>query len=342
MKQVFVAWNFMRRPESMQPHFGYELVVFSLASKRRFLRPLEYLIKGWQTLILFFRQRPQAIWIQIAPTPLLYITHFYKALFNRQVSIIADCHNSMFHAPWITFPGALTLLNRCNTVLVHNEWMKDQAIKLGVESDRLHILETRPAQLDPQTIEVKDPFPHPWILFPCSFDADEPIDVVLAAARLIPDVTFAVTGNTARAKGRHDLSNIPPNVKLLGFLPKSEFNGLLFGTDAVLGLTTLEGIQLSVANEAVGTGKPMVISNTDLLKKLFYKGAVYVDTLKAESIAQGCQAALSRKPEFTEEVFQLKEERNKRWLGQANKVDAVLSHGSEKTSYSSEVTVPKE
>ncbi|MCL1469339.1 glycosyltransferase [Argonema antarcticum] len=325
MKQLFVAWTFMRRPESMQPHFNYELTFITFAFNKRYLRLLEYIIKAAKTLLLFVQKHPDVIWVQIAPTPLLYTAHLYKALFNRQVIIIADCHNSMFRAPWIKFPGALSLLNRCELVLPHNELVKEQAIELGVKSDRLCILETRPALLNPVNIEIKDNFPHPWILFACSFNADEPIEVVLAAASLIPDITFIVTGKTARAEGMHDLSNAPPNLKLVGFLPKSEFDMLLCCTDAVLGLTTLEGVQLSVANEAVGTGKPMILSETKILKKLFYKGAVYVDSLNAESIAKGCREAISRKSELTAEVERLKEERNQRWLGQASKVDAILN-----------------
>lgn len=324
MKQLFVAWTFMRRPESMQPHFGYDVSFLSFAFPNRYLRPLEYLLKGWKTLVLLLRERPQVVWIQVAPTPLLYAVQLYKTLFNRRLTIIADCHNSMFRAPWIRFPGALALLNLCDLVLVHNTWVYERATAIGVTAVRLHILETKPATLDCQVIQEQVTFPKPWILLPCSFNADEPIDVVLSTARLIPEITFVVTGNTARAKGLHDLSNIPSNIKLVGFLPKTEFDMLLCATDAILGLTILDGVQLSVANEAVGTIKPMVLSNTELLKELFYKGAVYVDPLNPQSIAQGCKEVISRKIELTEEVSQLKIERNKRWLGQADKVDKIL------------------
>jgi len=326
MKQLYVVWlAFQRRPASMQSYFGYELEFLPSASTRRFVRFLGYLAKGWKTLVLFWREQPQVIWLQLAPTPLLYIAHLYKALFNRQVKIIADCHNSMLRAPWIKFPKTVDLLNGCDVLLVHNDTVKEQAVAVGVNNKNLYVLEDRATLLDCETTQKQTPFPKPWILFPCAFNTDEPIEVVLATARLIPDITLVITGNSARARGRHDLSNLPPNVKLPGFLPKEEFDMLLCSTDAVLGLTIWEGVQLSTANEAVGTGKPLILSNTKLLKQLFYKGAVYVDSLNPESLAQGCKEAILRKNELSQEIIELREDRDRRWLEQAEKVAASLN-----------------
>jgi len=309
----------------MQMHFGYELKFLSLAFSNRYLRPLEYLLKTCVTLLLLLRKQPQTLWLQLAPTPLLYVAHLYKALFNPKVTIIADCHNVMFRPPWIRFPGVVALLNRCEFVLVHNDSVKEQATAAGVISECLHVLEDRPAILNCEMLENPTAFPRPWVLFPCSFNFDEPIEAVLSAARLIPEITFAITGNKSRAKGIHDLRDIPPNVKLLGFLPTVEFDMLLCNTDAVLGLTIFDGVQVCTANEAVGTLKPLVLSQTDLLKELFYKGAVYVNPRNPLSIAQGCQEAVSRKWELIQEMKSLRGDRNRRWLLQAEKVDATLN-----------------
>lgn len=326
MKQLFISWlPFTRRSASMQPYFDYELEFISFAFKNRFSRPLEYLLKGWKTLMLFLRQHPEVIWVQLPPTPILYLAYLYKVLFNRQVILIADCHNATFRPPWIKLPGAITLLNRCHVVIVHNDWVEKQVLELGVSQERIYVLETRPALIDCDTVSCQSNFPHPWILSPCSFNRDEPIEIIFTAACLVPEITFVLTGNANRAKGIHDLSQKPANVHLAGFLPKTEFDNLLCTTDAVLGLTTLDGIQLSVANEAVGAGKPMVISNTDLLKSLFYQGAIYVDSLEPKSIAQGCKQALSNKNELTKEVIQLQEARNQRWLNQADKLDKFIT-----------------
>jgi hypothetical protein len=326
--QIFVAWtSFIRRPESMQPYFGYKLFFMSPPFENRWLKPWSYLVNMLRTLHLFFSNRPKVVWIQLAPPFLLYAAFTYKLFLNKSVEIIADCHNSMFRPFWFRLPFTRLLLNRCTAVLVHNKLMYNKALERGVNEAHLLCLETRPFDLDPTDVEDTPntfTFPRPWILFPCSFNADEPFDAVFQAAALAPELHFIVTGKFERAHGLHDLKAAPPNVKLVGFLPKERFNRLLVEADLVLGLTTYHDVQLSVANEAVGVGKPMVISNTSLLRTLFGKGAEYVETTDPISIAKGCRQALMEKDRLTQEVKELRQERIQRWKKQAETVATLV------------------
>jgi glycosyltransferase involved in cell wall biosynthesis len=323
-KQIFVAWtSFIRRPESMKPFFGYQLFFMSPLFENRWLKPWSYLINIIRTFYKFLLHRPKVIWVQLAPPFLLYAAFSYKLVLNRHVEIIADCHNSMFRPFWFRLPLTRFLLNRCTAVLVHNKLMYRKALEMGIDEDRLICLETRPFDLDPADIEVSATtpnFPRPWVLFPCSFNADEPFEAVFEAAALAPELHFIVTGKTERAHGLHDLKAAPPNVKLVGFLPKQHFNRLLVEADLILGLTTYHDVQLSVANEAVGVGKPMVISDTPLLRKLFGKGAKYVETTNPVAIANGCRQALLEKDSLKQEIQELREERIQRWKKQAESV----------------------
>jgi hypothetical protein len=326
MKQLFIAWvAYQRRSVSMQPHFGYELEFLTFAFKNRWLRPLEYLFKAWQTWALFFRSRPQVIWVQLPPTPILHLAYLYKILFDRSVQLIADCHNATFRSPWITLPGVRSLLNHCDMLIVHNTWVEEQAKSLNLDASRLFVLEDPPATVQCPDDRDQTAYSRPWFVFPCSFNRDEPIEMVLQAARLLPNMTFVLTGNPSRARGIHDLSNIPANVKLTGFLPEGEFDRLLCSADAILGLTQLEGIQLSVANEALGIGQPMILSDTQTLKTLFYKGAVYVNSSSPEAIATGCQTVLTEKQALIQQVYELRQERTQGWLNKSEEIIDILT-----------------
>jgi glycosyltransferase involved in cell wall biosynthesis len=317
-KQLFIAWvPFQRRSVTLKRYFGYELKFLTLSFKDRWLRPFEYVIKSIQTLIAFIASSPQVIWLQLPPTPLLYLGWLYKTLSWRKVQLIADCHNATFRSPWIRLPGVISLLNRCELVIVHNDWVADQAVKLGIFQDKLCVLEDPPAEIECDRFSTDSEFTHPWFLFPCSFNQDEPIATVIETACLLPEYRFVLTGNPARAKGFHNLANLPENLKLTGFLPKEDFDRLLCQADVVLGLTKFEGIQLSVANEAIGVGKPMVLSNMKTLKQLFYKGSVFVDSSSSESLAKGCQEALSNYSNLAQDAQTLRAERSKVWLEQA-------------------------
>lgn len=318
----------------MEADFGYELHHIGVSFRSRVLRPLEYLLKAWQTLALLLRDRPQVLWIQMPPAPLLYLAFVYRQLFQQDLKIIADCHNATFRRPWIEFPGVIWLFNRCEGVVVHNPFVEEQALALGIEAAVLRVLRDRTLTPTPATPSaatattaataerVADP--RPWVLVPCSFNADEPIAELLQAARLAPDLTFVLTGNTRRAQGRHCLDDLPKNIRLAGFVPEAEFNALLASADAVVGLTKLEGIQLSVANEALSYGQPMVLSNTKLLQAFFPQGAVYVDPLDGAAIAQGCYTAIANAESLRRSVVALRQAVEAQWQQQAEPIHRLL------------------
>jgi len=317
----------------MQSFFNYEIRFIRFAFRTRYLRPVEYLVKSLLTVSLYIKEKPDTVWLQLPPSFLLHITFLYRYLFNRSLVVVADCHNASFRAPWIRVPGTLALLNRCNLVLVHNSLVLQHSSNPKIKANRIHVLEDPPATINASKHAAKGTTGNiaPQIVFPCSFNHDEPIAELLNAARLMPEVNIIITGNTDRAAGIHDLNNLPDNVELTGFIPSAEFDQLISRADVVLGLTRLEGIQLSVASEALGAGKPMVLSNTQALTRLFYQGVVYVDSLSAESIAHGCRNAIAGKERLQREVRQLRNLRYSLWFEQAEAVSGKLHDQQHKT-----------
>jgi hypothetical protein len=332
--QLFIAWvPFQRRSVSMQNYFGYNLVFISFALKYRWLRWLEYIFKLTRTLILFFTYRPKVFWVQLPPNFILHIIILLKILFANNMKIVSDCHNATFRSPWIKIPGTIYCLNKCDAVVVHNSSVLSEAIKLGIKKDCLVVLEDPPAEIGmPKHLqETSKVSSNPLLVFPCSFNADEPIKEIIEAARLAPDISFALSGNFNRARGIHSLSSLPNNIELTGFLSETEFDKLLYRADLILGFTKLDGVQLSVANEAVGIGKPLVLSDTQLLKKLFYKGAVFVNSNSPESVVEGCRTALAKLDTLSHEVRELKTERDQSWRQEAQQVLRKLEPDSEPT-----------
>ena len=319
MKQYFVVWNiFQRRALSMQDAFGYELTFLAPLVKSKLTKAVDYIVRSFKTLNILIKEQPKVIWIQLPPVPLLYIAHIYRLF--RKVHIVVDCHNSMIKPFWLKWPFTKSLLANSSAVLVHNDDVKRQALSLGVQAENLYVLEDRPANISSNEDSNLDDYLHPWILFPSSFGKDEPIEEVISAAALAPEITFVLTGGHSSAKNIHKLENIPKNIVMTGFLPIEKFNTLLCAADAVLGLTKWEGVQLSVCNEALGAEKPMVLSNTALLKELFYMGAVFIDSSDPKSIAEGCRKIVTEKSKYSMQAVQLKGERLEKWTTQAQLV----------------------
>ncbi|MBA2359639.1 MAG: glycosyltransferase [Actinobacteria bacterium] len=325
---VFVVWRaYQGRVDAMQRSFEYDAFYYGRSFGSRLWRTAEYLLKGLATLGLLARRRPPVLWLQLPPTPLLYVGAVYKAV-SRDATLVADCHNSLFTRPWIRTPGLWRLLNQvADLALVHNEYVRAQAIALGLDAARCLVLETRPATPAPAQADADSAAPagarRPWVLFPAGFDADEPIEAFLSAARKVPDITFVVTGDARRARGGYDDDAVPQNVVLAGWVDVARYKAFVRTADLILGLTLVEGIQLSVANEAVGYGKALVLSDTQLLRALFSKGAVYVKP-DPDDIANGVRTALARRSELEMEAIELRAERVERWTKQAALVEERL------------------
>ena len=155
------------------------------------------------------------------------------------------------------------------------------------------------------------------MLFPCSFDIDEPIEIVINAAREMPAVDFLITGKHQGKLCEELVASLPGNIKLTGFLSKATFEQLLCNANVVLGLTTRDNVQLSVANEAVSAGRPMALSNTTVLRSLFSEAAVFVETLDPLSIKAGVSQLIANQDTYKEKSALLKAKRITRWEGQA-------------------------
>ena len=116
------------------------------------------------------------------------------------------------------------------------------------------------------------------------------------------------------------VASLPANIKLTGFLSKATFEQLLCNANVVLGLTTRDNVQLSVANEAVSAGRPMALSNTTVLRSLFSEAAVFVDTLNPLSIKAGVAQLIANQEIYKEKSALLKAKRIARWKGQAQQL----------------------
>lgn len=298
-RPLHIAWTtFQRRQVSMAQAAGFECVFLPIQAKGKLSKAFGYLRGLVKTVVVLKRQRPPVVWVQLPQVPALWAALLYRALFCPAAKIVADCHNAQLRAPWSRFPLALWSLRRADVILVHNEAMFERARVIGWPMSKVHVLEdvppvlsdVRPIGLATSQIEA----PKPWVVFPGSFAADEPIAEVMEAARLAPDLTFIITGRPDRAaRNGHDISQLPSNMRLPGFLSIEVFDDLLREADVVLGLTREEGIQLSVCNEALGFRRPLVTSDTAILRELFSAAAVMVLTSDPRSIADGCREAIA-------------------------------------------------
>ena len=104
------------------------------------------------------------------------------------------------------------------------------------------------------------------VCVPFVFQRDEPVEVLIAAAILLPDVEFRVTGNPERLPKEIE---IPANLTLVGFLDSERFLKEMSDADVVLVLSTEPQSVMRTAYEAIRLGRPLVVSETEATLEYF-------------------------------------------------------------------------
>lgn len=292
-RNFFIVWNpFQRRAQSLAAAFNLEARYFHFnwEERGRLFKIFSYLLKFYLTMRVLLRYRPKYVFIQLAPTPLLYGAALYRVLTGN--CYIADCHNTMLYdAWWIKWPFAKRFLRSAHIVLVHNDDVRIHADRLGIQS--LILRDPLPIMMVPNDVTTVAEIPvkeTKYLIVPCGIAIDEPIKELFAAARLIPNVLFVITWFADRLPP--DLrQQTPENMRFTGFLPEAEFNALYAYARAAVVLTTREGTQPSGAAEAISLGIPLVVSELRTTTRLYGEAPVFVQN-DSESIAAGVRKAL--------------------------------------------------
>ena len=161
----------------------------------------------------------------------------------------------------------------------------------------------------------------PNVLFVCTFAPDEPATEVFAAAALLPEVEFTVTGDLARRP-----SGEPgPNVHLVGFLDRDAYRAAVEDADVVLALTTEPTSAMRAAFEAVWAERVLVVNDWPLLRDLF-PDAVHVENT-SRSIAEGVRRALDGHDRLAAAAATSRRLQLARWEAQISALRGALEDG---------------
>ncbi len=322
---LMIVWaRQQRRASNMCEALGFQLRfvngiqlksnvrIFSLAAKA-----FEYFCKFFETIGVIILRRPKICVVQNPPFFVIFAAYFGMILAFRWPRLIGDCHNLL--PPWDKMPGSKLSLRLCELYVAHNDDIFRQLPVLGYPTRNARVLETRPTVVN---IEVTKKFEdpkldaifakgRPTLIVPLAWLADEPLEEIVGLGRELPDFEILMTGE----KGlRSPLkATAPENVHFTGFMSKADYLLGMMKATVVVGLTTVEGIQMSVANEGVGMGRPMVLSGTQTTRRMFHKGATYVTEHTSQGIAAAVSEAMPQLEHLSSQSRELRAERLRHW-----------------------------
>lgn len=314
MDRLWIAWEIHRRNRTTSEALGACLfeVIYKPSNWLRY--PLSII----NTLKIFFRERPQLIIVQNPSIILAALAVWYGWVVR--VPVLVDAHNAGINPfcnrkRWAKVL-ARHILRLAKLTIVTNEPLAKYVVARGGRSfvlpDPLPRFETPYPLLSLQGNKN--------VLFICTWSEDEPyIEVIQAASKLDKTICIYITGNS---KDKLD-TPLPTNVILTGFLDEADYVKFLFSSDVIMDLTTRDNCLVCGGYEAVAAEKPIILSDSAVTKKHFYKGAVYTDNSVAD-INLKILMAIENQYQLTQAVQEFKIEYSSNWLEKQRKLDLIL------------------
>ena len=322
----FLAWTPApgRAQEIAAALGGVAFCSYPAAFRRRRFLALRYAVSTFTTVLFLARRRPRAVIVTNPPIWPAILTYVYARLTNRPMML--DSHPSAFGAKAsrmgrLTRPLHAWLSRRCIGTLVTTSSWVDVVDAWGGHGVVAHEPPTSwPTRAS--TEARTDDLGRPRVLFICVFGPDEPVDAVLEAARLLPDVQFDITGDVARGDAELPAA-APANVRWLGYLEADAYRHALVSADLVLALTTEPTSVLRAAYEAVYAHRPLVVSDWPVLRDLF-PYAVHVPNTTL-GIAAGISAGVRQLGDLAAVTPEASALQHRRWNSQLSVINTRLA-----------------
>jgi glycosyltransferase involved in cell wall biosynthesis len=313
-KISFTAWNITKRSKVLAEYTKAKIISYQIPTNR-FLKLFNYPFLILLTFYKLIQQRPSIIFTQLPPFQISLPTYLYCKLFRKK--LIFDTHSGIFFPKGIHQNFYLLMycqmIKHINLNIVHNDSILNRAC---LKNSNSIVLEDK-IPFSPSSYK---PNPHLKIVVICGYGADEPINAVLIAAQLLPDIDFYLTGKSNKLKS----TLISKNVQLTGYLDDTEYENLLRTADIIIVLTTRPDTVLCGAYEAVSVEKPLITSDTQIIKKYFYKGTIFTVN-NTESIAQAITEARKNLDKLHTEMASLRKEKELTWQKQFEPVAGILN-----------------
>jgi glycosyltransferase involved in cell wall biosynthesis len=317
---LVIAWApNSRRSEMFARELGAQLYcIHYLRFQAPPYAPVKYLLQAIHTLQVLFTQRPWAIHVQNPPFVCTLVVYLYCRIFGAQ--FVIDHHSAAFARAWRwASPIQKFLARRAVTNIVTNQHWADI-----IHSWKAHALIMGDPFLPLSKGEAFPVKPGFNVAFVGTYAPDEPLDAVLKAAVQLPQAHLYITGDTKR-KPKSFFENLPANVTCTGFLPDSQYIGLLRAVDAIMVLTTRDHTLQLGGCEAVSVGQPLITSDWPFLRGFFSVGTVHVAN-SSDGIRDGILAMQEQHKELKREMVTFRQNSRREWNSQLAQLKQMVAN----------------
>ncbi|MBT0652931.1 glycosyltransferase [Geomobilimonas luticola] len=304
---VFIKWfPYDKRNEAISNSIGARcLFIHSLKTRTHANAPLRYVLQSIKTFIHLWKEKANTVFVTNPPIFAVAAVALYCAACKGRYVI--DSHGGVFNPKWkLAEPLHRYLVRMAQLNIVTNQSFENIYKEWG---GKTYIINDLVFDIPKQNeVMLSEKFN---IVVVCSFDPDEPVEEIIAAAGELPKVSFYVTGNYQRST--RDLTiGKPDNLFFTGFVPDQDYFDILHSCNAVMVLVTQGNTMQQGAYEAVSVKKPMILSDWAILKETYPEGAIFVDNSK-DSIRDGVLDLVNNYKDYCAQMEILHERRKQIW-----------------------------
>ena len=321
---LFISWiGYHGRSAALAEELEAEAVFVATGRTGRVSSaPIRHAFQAINTVRILLRKRPRTIIVMAPPLPLVALAWVVSKIMGSR--LIIDAHTGVFNDPkWAWTMGIfLWFARRSMLTIVTNIQLVNELERAGVEATALH---DPPSPVSPTSTEASaksGQLVQDTVVVPCSFSSDEPIEAVIAAAKRLPDATFYLTGSPPR-RFTDNSGQAPTNVVFTGYLPQEEYENLLRAATMVISLTTREFTMQRAGYEALSYHRPLLTSNTRVLREYFSKGAVFTSP-RPDDIHAGVLECLENQHSLANEMAMLHRQKLASWRSELERVKEAL------------------
>jgi glycosyltransferase involved in cell wall biosynthesis len=289
-----------------------------LKARRPWLAPIKYVLQGLKTWQVLFMTRPRFVYVTNSPPIASLCVMLFCLVTNAQ--FIMDTHPpTLFSKKWgWSKPLTRFLSRRAVMNVTDQERFADLFRSWGAKAI---VLPNPPKNIELGKLQDISG-DQPEFAYVGTFGGDEPVEIVLDAARRLPDIKFYLLGNPNLAR-RKWIKNAPGNVVFTGYLLNDAYWNRLNSARALIVLTSHQYSLLGGAMDGLYIQKPVILSDQPTLREHFTKGAVFISNTSA-GLCHGIQEILANEEHYQQGMHELRLETEAAWQANFQQLKAII------------------
>jgi glycosyltransferase involved in cell wall biosynthesis len=305
-KVIWLSWERHRRSEQLAKYLGVKSYFFKSELPRLVRHPI-FIIK---TIKVLFIESPRVLIVQNPSIILAFLVCLINKLKLLKYYLVVDSHNGGIMPD--NHKNKLNWIYRfvqriADITIVTNDKLAEVIRQNG--GNPFILPDKIPEPTEVNDIYLPEDFKY---LFVCTFAKDEPIEeLMIAAGSLDINDKIYVTGNYKKADPNL-LKGLNSSIIITGYLADSDYWGHMKSVDCVVDLTLRDDCLVCGAYEAVSVGTPLILSDTEVLRKTFRKGAVFTKN-NAVSISSALKEAKENNKILKDDIKKFRDEFIQEW-----------------------------